>query len=155
MVPATLALNSIVRWHLLTLLHSKSYSQLSSQQQCGVPFRQVSSFSAIATMQWWLPKHGCDPKVGYMLKCLAFLQAVYDCQIRAIHVTGVNNPVADALSRTRASSGLIKHSQVSPIPTQIPPAWVNLICQQALDWSSEHWKAMFRAFWRQASQNQP
>ena len=46
--------------------------------------------------------HGRDPKAGHMLKCLAFLQAVYDCRIRAIHVAGVNNPIADALSRNRA-----------------------------------------------------
>ena len=92
--------------------------------------------------------HGRDPKAGHMLKCLAYLQAVYDCQIRAIHVAGVNNPIADALSRNRAESGLFRRSQASPTPTQVPPAWVNLICQQAPDWSSEHWRATFRDFWR-------
>ena len=53
--------------------------------------------------------HGRDPKADHMLKCLAFLQAVYDCRIRAIHVAGVNNPVVCALSRNRAGSGLIRH----------------------------------------------
>ena len=49
-----------------------------------------------------------------MLKCLAFLRAVYDCRIRTIHVAGVNNLVADPLSYNRAESGPIRHSQASP-----------------------------------------
>ena len=82
--------------------------------------------------------HGREPKADHMLKCLAFLRAVYDCRIRTIHVAGVNNLVADALSHNRAGSGLIRYSQASPTPTRVPPAWVNLICQQAPDWASEH-----------------
>ena len=38
------------------VLHSKSNSQLPSQQQCGVPFEEVNSFSAIVKMQQWSPK---------------------------------------------------------------------------------------------------
>ena len=40
--------------------------------------------------------HGRDLKTGHMLKCLVFLQAVYDCRIKGIHAAGVNNPLADA-----------------------------------------------------------
>ena len=54
-----------------------------------------------------------------MLKCIAFLQAVYECRIRAIHVAGVNNPVADALSRNRAGSGLIRHPRPHTGPTSM------------------------------------
>ena len=54
-----------------------------------------------------------------MLKCIAFLQAVYECRIRAIHVAGVNNPVADALSRNRAESGLIRHHHPHTGPTSM------------------------------------
>ena len=46
----------------------------------------------------------------------------HDCRIRAIHVAGINNPITDALSRNRAGSGLIRRSQASPTPTQVPPA---------------------------------
>ena len=90
--------------------------------------------------------HGHNSKADHMLKCLAFLQAVHDCWIRTVHVAGVNNPVADSLSHNRAGSGLIRHSQVSPTPTRVPPAWVYLICQQAPDSASEHRRAIFRAF---------
>ena len=99
--------------------------------------------------------HSRDPKASHMLKCLAFLQAVYDCQVRAIHVAGVNNHNADALSRNRVGPVLASHSQASPNPTQVPLAWVRLVCQQAPDWTSEHWRAMFKHFWKQALQSQP
>ena len=38
------------------VLHSKSNSQLSPQQQCGVPFKELNSFTAIAKMQQWSSK---------------------------------------------------------------------------------------------------
>ena len=87
-----------------------------------------------------------DPKANHMLRCLAFLQAIYDCRVRAVHVAGVNNPDADALSRNRVGT--------SPNPSQVPLAWAKLICQQTPDWTSVHWRAMFSDSWRRASQNQ-
>ena len=98
--------------------------------------------------------HARDPKANHMLRCLAFLQAIYDCRVRAVHVAGVNNPDADALSRNRVGTFIHRHSQASPNPSQVPLAWAKLICQQTPDWTSVHWRAIFSDSWRWASQNQ-
>lgn len=83
--------------------------------------------------------HACDPWASrHMLRCLAFLQDICDCKIKAVHVAGVNNPGADELSRNRAGTFLNKYSQVSPTPSQVPLAWVKLIDQHAPDWTSAH-----------------
>lgn len=66
--------------------------------------------------------HGCDLKASHMLKCLAFLQAVYDCRVRAMHITGVNNPVTDALSQqSRVDPFSLGPHRHSPPPTRSYP----------------------------------
>lgn len=139
-------------------LLSWSYSPLSLQQQCGGPLWKgslvICHCDNAAVVAQVNKLHACDPQASHMLRCLVFLQAIYNCQIRAVHVAGVNNPGADELSHSRAGTFLNRYSQVSPTPSQVPLAWVKLICQQASDWTSAHWRAMLNDFWRRALQNQ-
>ena len=98
--------------------------------------------------------HARDPKANHMLRCLAFLQAIYDCRVRAVYIAGVNNSDADALSRNRVGTFLRRHSQASPNPTQVSLAWAKLVWQQTPDWTSTHWRVMFSDSWRRALRNQ-
>ena len=96
------------------------------------------------------------PVVFVIESCLVVVGIIACCRVfsgrtgiarfstpRQSGIRQVNNPIPDVLSHNRAGSGLIRKSQASPIPTQAPQVWVNLICQQAPDWSSEHLRAMF------------
>ena len=38
----------------------------------------------------------------HLRRCLAFLEARWSCQIKAVHITGTDNEVADTLSCNRA-----------------------------------------------------
>ena len=94
--------------------------------------------------------HARNIRASHMLRCLAYLQAVYDCRLRAVHVVGTRNSSADELSRNKVDSFLGKQPQVSPAPTQVPLTWVNLIGQPNPDWTSAHWRAMFNDSLKQA-----
>ena len=85
--------------------------------------------------------HARDIRASHMLRCLAYLQAVYDCRLRAVHVAETRNSSADELSHNKVDSFLSKQPQVSPTPTQVPLTWVNLIGQPNPDWTSAHWRA--------------
>ena len=127
--------SDLPRPHCPALL-SKSYSQSSlrplwGSQWSGSLVLCHCNNAAVLTQVNRL--HSRDPKASHMLKCLAFLQAVYDCRVRAIHAAGVNNHNTDALSHNRVGPVLASHSQAFPNPTQVPLAYVRLVCQQAPD----------------------
>ena len=97
-------------------------------------------------------QHDCDLWASYMLRCLAFLQAIYDCGVKTIHVAGVNmyvrNPGTDELSHNRAGAFLVRYSQAFSTPMQVHPCTLKVISQQAPDRTSAHWRAIFNNFWR-------
>ena len=99
--------------------------------------------------------HARDPQASHMLRCLAFLQALHDCRIRAVHLAGAANTDADHLSRNRRDHFIQGRSQASAIPTQVPPELVAFISQQAPDWTSSHWRETFSAFWQREWRNLP
>ena len=93
--------------------------------------------------------HARDPQASHMLRCLAYLQALYDCRLRAVHLAGSANTGADHLSHNRVASFHRLHPQASAAPSQVPPGLVGLITQQAPEWTSFRWRETFNAFWRQ------
>ena len=108
--------------------------------------------AAVVSQVNWL--HARDPQASHMLRCLAYLQALYDCRLRAVHVAGSKNKGADHLSHDRAISFRRLHPQASLAPSQVPPALVRQITQQAPEWTSFHWRETFNAFWRLEWQSQ-
>ena len=97
--------------------------------------------------------HARDPQASHMLRCLAYLQALYDCRFRAVHVAGSKNTEADHLSHDRVTSVRRQHPQASPAPSLAPPFLVRQITQQAPEWTSFCWRETFNAFWRQEWQS--
>ena len=74
-----------------------------------------------------------DPMVMHLLRCLWFLQALFNIAIIASHIPGVQNASADMLSRNQTEKFLLKHPQSSRTPVPIPSPLVQRVSPQKLD----------------------
>ena len=81
-----------------------------------------------------------DPDLMQLLRCLHFLAARYDISLAALHIRGVDNIAADALSRNDLSSFFSSHPQANPQPSRVPqPLWELVVSVQP-DWLSPAWR---------------
>ena len=60
--------------------------------------------AAVVTQINWL--HTRDPPASHMFRCLAFLQALFECRLQATHIASTANIGADQLSCNRAPAFL-------------------------------------------------
>ena len=77
-----------------------------------------------------------DTLVMHLLRCLWFFTALFDIDITATHIAGVNNKAADMLSRNHMRRFFTVHPEALQYPTQVPVSLVSLITPQKLDWTS-------------------
>ena len=88
--------------------------------------------------------------VMHLLRCLFFLEASFDCHLLASHIPGVQNELADDLSRNRLTSFLQKAPpSMSPTPCLVPQYLRDLLFH-AIDWTSPSWRMQFANILRQA-----
>ena len=73
-----------------------------------------------------------DNMVMHLLRCLWFITASFDIDITATHLPGIH----DMLSRDQGKEFLAAHSQVSRLPTNLPPPLLSLLAPERLDWTS-------------------
>jgi hypothetical protein len=91
-----------------------------------------------------------DRALMHLLRCLFFLAAHFQVQIRATHIPGVSNVAADALSRNDLPRFLQVAPEAAQVPTPIPPQLVDLVAGEQPDWTSPRWSRLFSACFRQA-----
>ncbi len=89
-----------------------------------------------------------DPGLMHLLRCLFFVEAVYQFQlsashIRGRHIRGRDNTLADDLSRDRLSSFRSMVPQADLEPTKFPEELPQLLFRQDLDWTSPTWTRLF------------
>ena len=77
-----------------------------------------------------------DTLVMHLLRCLWFFTALFDIDITATHIAGINNKAADMLSRNHMRRFFTVHPEALQYPTQVPVSLVSLITPQKLDWTS-------------------
>ena len=65
-----------------------------------------------------------DRDVMHLLRCIWFLVAYFDIDLHAEHIAGVSNITANQLSRNYMQSFFSSHSQVSLLPTPLPPSFL-------------------------------
>lgn len=82
--------------------------------------------------------------VMHLLRCLFFFEATFNFAIKAMHLPGATNELADDLSRNRLSLFLQKSPQMDPEPHRIPPELRDLLFTP-IDWTSQHWRCRFSA----------
>ena len=84
-----------------------------------------------------------DPSVMYLLRCLRFFVAFFDICVSAEHIAGVANYAADMLSRNNVTNFLLLQSQVSRLPTPLPPLLLNIITPNRPEWTSHSFRSLF------------
>lgn len=87
-----------------------------------------------------------DKALMQLLRCLFFLEAVFQFQLSSSHIPGEVNDCADDLSRNRLTSFKSKKPNVDPDPSHIPPPLLQWLVQPQQDWSSPHWMLQFSSF---------
>ena len=86
-----------------------------------------------------------DKDAMHLARCLAFIEAKFDLELVASHIKGVNNSVADALSRDNLTLFRSLLPQAASEPTGIPEALLDLLLVAKPDWTSPHWTALWNS----------
>lgn len=85
-----------------------------------------------------------EPYLMHLLRCIFFVTAAYEITMWPTHVPGIENRIADAISRNNMS---IFHSQVpkaDPAPAVVPTEVIQLLIKQCPDWTSQAWSQWFK-----------
>ena len=78
--------------------------------------------------------------MAHMFRCLFFLEAKYDLTLSAVHVPGVENQLADAISRNKLDSFFDFFPQAQRQPSPLPPGLVEHLVRQE-PWTSAVWSS--------------
>ncbi len=84
-----------------------------------------------------------DPHLAHMLRCLFFLESMFDFSVVAQHIPGHTNSMADALSRNQLPYFSRHYPQASPHPTLIPTDWITYLTDPSILWTSQSWTNWF------------
>ena len=84
-----------------------------------------------------------EPHIMHLLRCLFFIEAKHQFTMSIVHIAGVDNDLADDLSRNQLPSFLQKAPQAQPLPTPIPPRLPELLLDTASMWTSPNWMRQF------------
>ncbi len=84
-----------------------------------------------------------DPRAMHLLRSLFFIAAHFDFCLRATHIRGIDNGLADALSRDNLTFFLHTVPQANPKPSPIPPAVIEVLLTKKPDWTSTNWQRLF------------
>ena len=84
-----------------------------------------------------------DKPLAHLSCCLFFFAAFHKVTLSAEHVAGVDNTLADALSRNNLPLFRSLHPQASACPTPIPRPLCTLL-QAPMEWTSPVWRQLFR-----------
>ena len=83
-----------------------------------------------------------DDRLSHMLRCLFFIEAKFHFTVVAAHIPGVENVLADALSRNHLDIFFASLPQACSYPDIVPRELVQgLVHQQA--WTSPAWTKWF------------
>ena len=86
-----------------------------------------------------------NPQAMHLRRCLAFLAARMDFNIRAAHIRGVDNVAADALSRDNAQLFRSCYPQADPQETAVSPEVLDAVLLQDPDWMAKDWTELWRS----------
>jgi hypothetical protein len=86
-----------------------------------------------------------DPNLMQMLRCLFFFEAHYQFELSARHIAGIENGLADDLSRNNLASFRAKSTNWDHEPTFIPPPLLQGLLDPGLDWTSPTWMELFNS----------
>lgn len=103
----------------------------------------------IAVVQVVNSGYSTDSQLMRLIRCLFFICAHWQISVRAAHIPGEVNVVADAISRDNIPLLFRKVPDASPEPTPLPAALLELLVERQPDWLSPSWAQLFRSCLRQ------
>ncbi len=86
-----------------------------------------------------------DPTVMGLMRCLYFICAKFNLLISAVHLAGIANSLADALSRNKLPIFLLNHPQANQAPSPIPAPLLDILIHTKPDWTSPSWSSTFNS----------
>jgi hypothetical protein len=87
-----------------------------------------------------------DSTIMHLLRCMHFLCATHDVRITATHIAGMNNGMADALSRDKLNLFFVSSPKAHRQPTTIPRELWDLVVAVQPDWLSADWRKKLSTF---------
>ena len=86
----------------------------------------------------------------HLARCLAFISAEFDIHLIASHIKGVDNTLADALSRDNLPLFRSLYPQAFQDPAAIPEPLLDLLVVSKPDWTSRRWTQLWNSIFRMA-----
>ena len=86
-----------------------------------------------------------DSGIMHLLRCLHFFSAKHDIRTSAIHISGAQNVMADALSRNDLDKFFFSSPKALWNPTPVPEALWSLVVETQPDWLSPTWKIKLKS----------
>ncbi len=83
--------------------------------------------------------------IMHLLRCLFLVEVYYQLYVTAVHVPGVENSMADNLSRNRLSAFLLQAPDMPTQPVPLPLMAPDLLLDPTMDWCSPTWIALFKS----------
>ncbi len=85
-----------------------------------------------------------DEALMHIIRCLSFYAAHFNFTLTPVYIPSEDNAAADALSRNDMARFLRVTPQAYPQPSPIPPAVIRMAVTQKPDWTSAHWRILFK-----------
>ena len=85
-----------------------------------------------------------DKLIMHLLRCLHFLCAMYSIHMLALHIPGVENIPADALSHNNLNQFLISTPKADCSATPVPWQLWDLVVASRPDWMCSSWRSKLR-----------
>ena len=91
-----------------------------------------------------------DPELMQLLRTLFFLKAQLEITIKAVHIPGRQNGIADAISRNNMSAFFLQAPRVRKLLCEVPVALIELLVIRKPDWTSPSWSQLLTDCLQQA-----
>lgn len=84
-------------------------------------------------------------QIMHLLRCLFFIRARFDLHLEAVHIPGVQNGLADAISRDKLDLLFTQVPAARESQVHLPRELVSLLVDNPVDWTSPTWSQRFRS----------
>ena len=82
----------------------------------------------------------------HLLRCLHFFYAMHDFKLRAEHIAGVHNTVADAISQNNLLILFAQVPQAERLASPVPQELLQFLCSHQPNWQSPTWRDWLRSW---------
>ena len=130
-----IATKELVPIVLAAAVWGREWYGLSVQARC-------DNSAVVAILNWG---NSQNPEVMHLMRCLVFIQPKFQFCLFTSHIQGIENDLADALSRNNMDHFRYHHLQATQDPTPIPQELLDMTLISKPDWTSAPWTDLWSA----------